>query len=83
MFPELENVLKKRRLAAGGEENLDPTKSPARTRLRLAELEVKPDTPAISSIRSRVQQLSQRRDGKNSDLSFCKISLPTFTVLFF
>ncbi|XP_026142900.1 anillin, actin binding protein 2 isoform X2 [Carassius auratus] len=59
---ELENVLKKRRLAAGGEENLDPKKSPARTRLRLAELEVKPDTPAISSIRSRVQQLSQRRD---------------------
>ncbi|XP_052439069.1 anillin isoform X3 [Carassius gibelio] len=59
---ELENVLKKRRLAAGGEENLDPKKSPARTRLRLAELEMKPDTPAISSIRSRVQQLSQRRD---------------------
>ncbi|XP_059362823.1 anillin, actin binding protein 2 isoform X3 [Carassius carassius] len=59
---ELENLLKKRRLAAGGEENLDPKKSPARTRLRLAELEVKPDTPAISSIRSRVQQLSQRRD---------------------
>ncbi|XP_057204145.1 anillin, actin binding protein 2 isoform X2 [Triplophysa rosa] len=62
---ELENVLKKRRLAAG-EENLDPTKSPARTRLRLTELEVKPDTPAIASIRSRVQQLSQRRDGDNS-----------------
>ncbi|KAA0715178.1 Anillin [Triplophysa tibetana] len=62
---ELENVLKKRRLAAG-EENLDPTKSPARTRLRLTELEVKPDTPAIVSIRSRVQQLSQRRDGDNS-----------------
>ncbi|XP_056621481.1 anillin, actin binding protein 2 isoform X2 [Triplophysa dalaica] len=62
---ELENVLKKRRLAAG-EENLDPTKSPARTRLRLTELEVKPDTPAIVSIRSRVQQLSQRRDSDNS-----------------
>lgn len=62
---ELENVLKKRRLATG-EENLDPTKSPARTRLRLAELEVKPDTPAIVSIRSRVQQLSQRRDSDNS-----------------
>ncbi|XP_051580632.1 anillin-like [Myxocyprinus asiaticus] len=60
---ELENVLKRRRLAAGGEENLDPTNSPARTRERRAELEVKPDTPAIASIRSRVQQLSQRRDG--------------------
>lgn len=72
-FPELENVLKKRRLAAG-EENLDPTKSPARTRLRLAELEVKPDTPAIVSIRSRVQQLSQRRDSENSGPSLCQIS---------
>ncbi|KAK9958738.1 hypothetical protein ABG768_010843 [Culter alburnus] len=68
---ELENVLKKRRLAAGGEENLDPTKSPARTRLRLAELEVKPDTPAISSIRSRVQQLSQRRDGGTGLVQRC------------
>ncbi|XP_051725834.1 anillin isoform X2 [Ctenopharyngodon idella] len=68
---ELENVLKKRRLAAGGEENLDPTKSPARTRLRVAELEVKPDTPAISSIRSRVQQLSQRRDGGTGLVQRC------------
>ncbi|XP_042631552.1 anillin-like [Cyprinus carpio] len=68
---ELENVLKKRRLAAGGEENLDPKKSPARTRLRLAELEVKPDTPAITSIRSRVQQLSQRRDGGTGLVQRC------------
>ncbi|XP_077049856.1 anillin, actin binding protein 2 isoform X3 [Siphateles boraxobius] len=67
---ELENLLKKRRLA-GGDENLDPTKSPARTRLRLAELEVKPDTPAISSIRSRVQQLSQRRDGGTGLVQRC------------
>ncbi|XP_059421280.1 anillin-like isoform X3 [Carassius carassius] len=68
---ELENVLKKRRLAAGGEENLDPKKSPARTRLRLAELEVKSDTPAITSIRSRVQQLSQRRDGGTGLVQRC------------
>ncbi|KAF4101164.1 anillin, actin binding protein 2 isoform X2 [Onychostoma macrolepis] len=68
---ELENVLKKRRLVAGGEENLDPKKSPARTRLRLAELEVKPDTPAIASIRSRVQQLSQRRDGGTGLVQRC------------
>ncbi|XP_050990288.1 anillin isoform X1 [Labeo rohita] len=68
---ELENVLKKRRLAAEGEENLDPKKSPARTRLRLAELEVKPDTPAIASIRSRVQQLSQRRDGGTGLVQRC------------
>ncbi|XP_016308482.1 actin-binding protein anillin-like isoform X2 [Sinocyclocheilus anshuiensis] len=68
---ELENVLKKRRLAAVGEENLDPKKSPARTHLRLAELEVKPDTPAITSIRSRVQQLSQRRDGGTGLVQRC------------
>ncbi|XP_016339077.1 actin-binding protein anillin-like isoform X2 [Sinocyclocheilus anshuiensis] len=68
---ELENVLKKRRLAAGGEENLYPKKSPARTHLRLAELEVKPDTPAIASIRSRVQQLSQRRDGGTGLVQRC------------
>ncbi|KAI4897933.1 hypothetical protein NFI96_019830 [Prochilodus magdalenae] len=62
---ELENVLKRRRLAAEGVENQNPlqpgTSSPARSR-RL-ELEVKPDTPAIGSIRLRVQQLTQRRDG--------------------
>ncbi|XP_016403179.1 actin-binding protein anillin-like [Sinocyclocheilus rhinocerous] len=68
---ELENVLKKRRLAAVGEENLDPKKSPARTRLQLAELEVKPDTPAITSIHSRVQQLSQRRDGGTGLVQRC------------
>ncbi|KAK7151820.1 hypothetical protein R3I94_008234 [Phoxinus phoxinus] len=68
---ELENVLKKRRVAAGGDENLDPKRSPARTRLRLTALEVKPDTPAISSIRSRVQQLSQRRDGATGLVQRC------------
>ncbi|TRY99717.1 hypothetical protein DNTS_016533 [Danionella cerebrum] len=61
---ELENLLKKRRLAAGEEQNQDSKKSPARSRLRLIELEVKPDTPAIPSIRSRVEQLSQRREGE-------------------
>ncbi|KAL7871005.1 hypothetical protein SRHO_G00085020 [Serrasalmus rhombeus] len=62
---ELENVLKRRRLAAEEVENQNPLQplagSPARSR-RL-ELEVKPDTPAIASIRLRVQQLTQRRDG--------------------
>ncbi|XP_073785316.1 anillin, actin binding protein 2 isoform X3 [Danio rerio] len=68
---ELENVLKKRRLAAGGEENQDPTKSPARSRLRMTELEMKPDTPAIASIHSRVQQLSQRREGGTGLVQRC------------
>ncbi|KAK3548906.1 hypothetical protein QTP70_021707, partial [Hemibagrus guttatus] len=61
---ELEAVLKRRRLAAGGVENHNPeqraVRSPARSR-RL-ESEVKPDTPAIASVRLRVQQFTQRRD---------------------
>ncbi|XP_056334625.1 anillin, actin binding protein 2 isoform X3 [Danio aesculapii] len=68
---ELENVLKKRRLAAGGEENQDPSKSPARSRLRMTELEMKPDTPAIASVHSRVQQLSQRREGGTGLVQRC------------
>ncbi|MCJ8733678.1 hypothetical protein PDJAM_G00226320 [Pangasius djambal] len=62
---ELEAVLKRRRLAAGGVENHNPeqraVRSPARP--RRVESEVKPDTPAIASVRLRVQQLTQRRDG--------------------
>ncbi|XP_034160829.2 anillin isoform X1 [Pangasianodon hypophthalmus] len=62
---ELEAVLKRRRLAAGGVENHNPeqraVRSPARS--RHVESEVKPDTPAIASVRLRVQQLAQRRDG--------------------
>ncbi|XP_047678656.1 anillin isoform X2 [Tachysurus fulvidraco] len=61
---ELDAVLKRRRLAAGGVENHNPEqrapRSPARSR-RL-ESEVKPDTPAIASVRLRVQQFTQRRD---------------------
>ncbi|KAI5098548.1 anillin isoform X2, partial [Silurus meridionalis] len=62
---ELDAVLKRRRLAAGGVENHNPEqralRSPARS--HRAESEVKPDTPAIASVRLRVQQLTQRRDG--------------------
>ncbi|XP_060779114.1 anillin, actin binding protein 2 [Neoarius graeffei] len=64
---ELEVVLKRRCLAAGGvenhnpEEQAGPVRSPARS--RRVESEVKPDTPAIASVRLRVQQLTQRRDG--------------------
>ncbi|XP_026870902.2 anillin isoform X1 [Electrophorus electricus] len=62
---ELENVMKKRCLAAEGVENQNPLqlvqRSPARP--RQVELEVKPDTPAIASVRLRVQQLAQKRDG--------------------
>lgn len=69
---ELEVVLKRRCLAAGGvenhnpEEQAGPVRSPARS--RRVESEVKPDTPAIASVRLRVQQLTQRRDGEGRGL---------------
>uniref|UniRef100_A0A3Q1B0I6 PH domain-containing protein n=1 Tax=Amphiprion ocellaris TaxID=80972 RepID=A0A3Q1B0I6_AMPOC len=51
---------KRRRLEASGQENRSPKPSSSG---RLAELEMKPDTPMVPSVRSRVQQLTQRRDG--------------------
>ncbi|XP_020311967.2 anillin, actin binding protein 2 isoform X4 [Oncorhynchus kisutch] len=60
---DVNDVQKRRRLEVLGEENVSPTKkSSTRDRLRCAEL-VKPDTPALCSVRSRVQQLTQRREG--------------------
>lgn len=52
---------KRRRLEAAGQENCSPKPSSSR---RLAELDVKPDTPMVPSVRSRVQQLTQRPEGK-------------------
>ncbi|XP_034389883.1 anillin isoform X9 [Cyclopterus lumpus] len=51
---------KRRRLEAAGQENRSPKPSSSR---RLAELGTKPDTPMVPSVRSRVQQLTQRREG--------------------
>ncbi|XP_029910063.1 anillin, actin binding protein 2 isoform X4 [Myripristis murdjan] len=51
---------KRRRLETDGQENCSPKPSCSG---RSAELEVKPDTPAIPSVRSRVQQLTQRQEG--------------------
>ncbi|XP_013979820.2 anillin isoform X6 [Salmo salar] len=60
---DVNDVQKRRRLEVLGNENVSPTKkSSTRDRLRCAEL-VKPDTPALCSVRSRVQQLTQRREG--------------------
>ncbi|XP_024235038.1 anillin isoform X4 [Oncorhynchus tshawytscha] len=60
---DVNDVQKRRRLEVLGEENVSPTKkSSTRDLLRCAEL-VKPDTPALCSVRSRVQQLTQRREG--------------------
>ncbi|KAI5624304.1 anillin isoform X2 [Silurus asotus] len=70
---ELDAVLKRRRLAAGGVENHNPEqralRSPARS--HRVESEVKPDTPAIASVRLRVQQLTQRRDGAAALVQRC------------
>ncbi|XP_064808153.1 anillin-like isoform X4 [Oncorhynchus masou masou] len=61
---EVNDVQKRRRLKLLGEENVSPNKiSSSRDHLCCAELEVKPDTPALCSVRSRVQQLTQRHEG--------------------
>ncbi|XP_034056180.1 anillin isoform X2 [Gymnodraco acuticeps] len=57
--PECNDGQKRRRLEAAGQENCSPKPSSGRK----AELETKPDTPMVSSVRSRVQQLTQRREG--------------------
>ncbi|XP_029992837.1 anillin, actin binding protein 2 [Sphaeramia orbicularis] len=51
---------KRRRLEVTGQENRNP--QPVSSG-RLAEREAKPDTPIVPSVRSRVQQLTQRREG--------------------
>ena len=55
---------KRQRLDPAGQENLSPTTFSGRS----TEQAMKPDTPAINSVRSRVQQLTQRREGKTSRL---------------
>lgn len=57
---EVNDGQKRRRLEAAGQENCIPKSTSSG---RLAELETKPDTPIVPSVRSRVQQLTQRRDG--------------------
>ena len=52
---------KRRRLESAGQENRSPTPSVSGRR---AELEVKPDTPAITSVRSRLELLSQTHEGE-------------------
>lgn len=51
---------KRRRLDGAGQENCSPKLSSSQ---RLAELGIKPDTPIVPSVRSRLEQLSQRREG--------------------
>jgi len=63
---EVSDGQKRRRLEAAGQENWSPKPSSSG---RLAELETKPDTPMVPSVRSRVQLLTQRRDGNCSSYS--------------
>ncbi|XP_074533006.1 anillin, actin binding protein 2 isoform X3 [Halichoeres trimaculatus] len=51
---------KRRRLEASGQENRSPKPS---TSGRRVELETKPDTPMVPSVRSRVHLLTQRQEG--------------------
>uniref|UniRef100_A0A3Q2D869 Anillin, actin binding protein 2 n=1 Tax=Cyprinodon variegatus TaxID=28743 RepID=A0A3Q2D869_CYPVA len=55
-----DNILPRRRLEAAGEENRSPQPCSSR---HLAEFKTKPDTPIIPSVQSRVQLLTQRKDG--------------------
>ncbi|XP_042267642.1 anillin isoform X2 [Thunnus maccoyii] len=57
---EMNDGQKRRRLETAGQENCTPKPSSSR---RLAEQNMKPDTPMVPSVRSRVQQLTQRQDG--------------------
>ncbi|XP_024911873.1 anillin, actin binding protein 2 isoform X7 [Cynoglossus semilaevis] len=57
---EINDGQKRRRLEAPGVENQSPKPSNSG---RIAELGIKADTPIVPSIFSRVQQLTQRREG--------------------
>lgn len=67
---EVNDGQKRRRLGVAGQENRSPKPS---TSGRLFELGTKPDTPIVPSVHSRVQQLTQRRDG-NNNLLWCSSS---------
>lgn len=58
---------KRRRLESAGRENHSPKPSSSG---RQIELQTKPDTPMVPSVRSRVQLLTQKRGGNNFKLFF-------------
>ncbi|XP_030642282.1 anillin, actin binding protein 2 [Chanos chanos] len=67
-----ENGQKRRRLAVEGVENQNPQRqtggTPSRPHPRWVGLEVKPDTPAIASVQSRLQQLTRGQQGAGAPL---------------
>ncbi|RVE72304.1 hypothetical protein OJAV_G00060520 [Oryzias javanicus] len=58
--PESNDGQKRPRLESAGQENRSPKPSSSG---RLAELQAKPDTPIVPSVRSRVQLFSQTQEG--------------------
>ncbi|XP_048887520.1 anillin isoform X3 [Brienomyrus brachyistius] len=65
-IPKSQESSKRRCLEPVGDENIDPLHrrpgSPERCRLRQLEQEVKPDTPAVSSVRTRLQWLAHKQE---------------------
>ncbi|KAG5839794.1 hypothetical protein ANANG_G00208770 [Anguilla anguilla] len=76
----LDNSVKRRCLGPVGDESRDPCRrwagSPPKPRPRRAELEVKPDTPAISSIKSRLKQLTEKKEAGGAAHSGVGVSPP-------
>ncbi|XP_035251061.1 anillin isoform X3 [Anguilla anguilla] len=76
----LDNSVKRRCLDPLGDESRDPCRrwagSPPKPRPRRAELEVKPDTPAISSIKSRLKQLTEKKEAGGAAHSGVGVSPP-------
>lgn len=58
---------KRRRLESAGRENHSPKPSSSGRQL---ELQTKPDTPMVPSVRSRVQLLTQKRGGNQPVFTF-------------
>ncbi|KAJ8343895.1 hypothetical protein SKAU_G00312240 [Synaphobranchus kaupii] len=65
--------VKRRCLDPVGDKNLNPclqwVESPPKPHPRRAELEMKPDTPAISSVKSRLKQLTEKQEAGGAVLS--------------
>lgn len=58
---------KRQRLELTGRENRSPNPSSSGT---ITELQPKPDTPIVPSVRSRVQLLTQKQDGNHLFLNY-------------
>ncbi|XP_031420711.1 anillin isoform X2 [Clupea harengus] len=81
---ESDNEIKRRRLVPVEKENQNPVSarpksprtSPPRPCMRLMEQDLKPDTPAFPSIRSRLQMLHQKSTGTEQSTPAALITTP-------